>query len=174
MKEVVIHGRGGQGAVTAAQAIAISAFYDGKQSQAFPKFGVERRGAPVQAFARISDKKINTRSQIYTPDYVVILDPSLIEVVDVTKGLKKNGVVIINTNKKMKLGNFKTLTANVTSIAMDIFKKDIVNTAMIAAFARLTNEVTEKSIEKAIDDLFKGHIAELNKEAIRRTYDTIK
>lgn len=174
MKEVIVHGRGGQGAVTAAQLIAIAAFYDGKQSQAFPKFGVERRGAPVQAFARISDKKINMRSQIYNPDYVVVLDPSLIAAEDVTKGIKKNGVVIINTNKKARINSFKTYTADATSIALEIFKKDIVNTAMVAAFSRFTREISEESVERAVDDVFKGAVADANKKAVRRLYEAIK
>jgi len=100
MIEIRIHGRGGQGAVTTGQIMAIAAFDDGKQSQTFPMFGVERSGAPVQAFARISDEKINIRSQIYSPDIVIVLDASLLETVDVTSGLKEKGTLIVNTNKK--------------------------------------------------------------------------
>ena len=121
MIEIRIHGRGGQGAVTTGQLIAIAAFYDKKYCQSFPMFGVERSGAPVQAFVRISNKEIHLRSEVYTPDIVIVLEPSLIEAVDVTKGLKKDGKIIINTNKKpseLKIkGNFNICTIDATSSA---------------------------------------------------------
>ncbi len=99
LKEIRIHGRGGQGSVTAAELIAVAAFEDGKWSQAFPYFGTERRGAPVTAFARISDQQIRIRSQIYEPDYVIVQDPSLIPAVDVAGGIKDDGLMIINSEK---------------------------------------------------------------------------
>ncbi len=99
MKEIRIHGRGGQGSVTAAELIAVAAFEDGKWSQAFPYFGTERRGAPVTAFARISDRKIRVRSQVYEPDYVIVQDPSLLSSVDVASGLKSDGLIIVNSEK---------------------------------------------------------------------------
>ncbi len=99
MIEVRFHGRGGQGVVTAADILAMAAFYDGKFCQSFPFFGVERRGAPVMAFSRIDDRPVRMRSQIYTPDYVVVQDPTLLEIIDVTSGLKDEGIVIINTEK---------------------------------------------------------------------------
>ena len=94
--EIRIHGRGGQGAVTSSQVLAIAAFHSGKQSQAFPNFGVERTGAPVESFVRIDDKPINLRQHVYDPDYVIILDSSLIDDVPVTEGLQKNGVIVVN------------------------------------------------------------------------------
>ncbi|MEE9595027.1 MAG: 2-oxoacid:acceptor oxidoreductase family protein, partial [Candidatus Hydrothermarchaeales archaeon] len=97
MKEIRFHGRGGQGVVTAAEIIAVGAFYDGKYSQAFPVFGTERRGAPVTAFSRIDDEFIVIRNQIYEPDYVVVQDPTLLEVIDVAQGLKDDGRLLINT-----------------------------------------------------------------------------
>ena len=97
MIEIKILGRGGQGAVTASQILAIAAFYDGKQSQAFPNFGVERRGAPAMAFARIDDKQINIRAHVYNPNIVLVLDASLIQAVNITEGLKKNGKIIVNS-----------------------------------------------------------------------------
>jgi pyruvate ferredoxin oxidoreductase gamma subunit len=97
MKEIRIHGRGGQGSVTAAELLAIAAFEDGLYSQAFPAFGVERRGAPVMAFVRLSDHTIRLRSQVYDPDYVIVQDATLIETVDVAGGLKADGTIIINT-----------------------------------------------------------------------------
>ncbi|MFA5382913.1 MAG: 2-oxoacid:acceptor oxidoreductase family protein, partial [Candidatus Micrarchaeia archaeon] len=98
MIEVRIHGRGGQGAVTAAELLAIAVGYKGKYSQSFPYFGVERRGAPVQAYCRIDDKPIRVHQNVYTPDYVVVLDPTLISSINVCEGLKKGGTVIVNSH----------------------------------------------------------------------------
>ena len=100
IKEIRFHGRGGQGAVTAADILAVASFKDGKFCQAFPVFGTERRGAPVAAFVRISDSFIRIRSQIYSPDYVVVQDSSLIDVIDVADGLVPGGIILINTEKK--------------------------------------------------------------------------
>ena len=99
MKELRIHGRGGQGSVTAAELLAIAAFRDKKFSQAFPAFGAERRGAPVMAFLRVDDKPIKIRSKVYEPDYVVVQDATLIGVVDFMSGLKEDGILLINTPK---------------------------------------------------------------------------
>jgi pyruvate ferredoxin oxidoreductase gamma subunit len=182
MMEIRIHGRGGQGAVTTGQILAIAAFNDGRFSQTFPMFGVERAGAPVQAFVRISEEQINARSQVYDPDVVMVLEPSLIDSVDVTDGLKKGGKIIVNTNKKateLRLkGDFELYTVDATTIAMGIFKKPIVNTAMLGAFASVTKSVSLDALEKAIDERFvktKGvEIANLNKQAIRQVYQQIK
>jgi len=182
MIEIRIHGRGGQGAVTTGQIMAIAAFHDNKQSQTFPMFGVERSGAPVQAFARISDEKINIRSQIYSPDIVIVLDASLLDAVDVANGLKEKGTLIVNTNKKpedLKIkGNFSVHTVDATSIALKIFGRPIVNTPMLGAFSKITKEISLKSLVNAIDETFletKGKkIAELNKEAITAVYNQTK
>ena len=179
MIEIRVHGRGGQGAVTTSQILAVAAFYDGKESQAFPNFGVERTGAPVEAFCRIDDKKIDLRSQIYHPDVLIVLDASLLEAIDVTKGLKDGGTVIINSNKKpedlhIKPG-YNVHSVDATSIAMDIFKRPIVNMVVVGAFAEVTKLITLGSLLKAIDEQFvksKGQkIADLNKEAIKRVYE---
>jgi pyruvate ferredoxin oxidoreductase gamma subunit len=182
MAEIRIHGRGGQGAVTSGQILAIAAFYDNKQSQSFPVFGVERSGAPVEAFVRISNEKINIRSQIYNPDIVIVLEPSLIKAVNVTKGLKKKGLIVINTfQKSNELGigsDYNIRTVDATSIAIKIFGKAIVNTTMLGAFSRITNLVSLNSLKMAIDEIFlekKGKtIAELNKKAIEETYNKTK
>ena len=99
MIEIRFHGRGGQGAVTAANILAEAAFREGNDVQAFPYFGVERRGAPVTAFTKIDKKPIRVKSQIYEPDYVVVLAPQLVQAINVAEGLKPDGIVIINTNK---------------------------------------------------------------------------
>ena len=177
MKEIRIHGRGGQGAVTSGQLIAISAFFDGNYSQSFPMFGVERSGAPVQAFARISNSPINLRSQIYNPDIVIVLDASLLSSVNVIEGLKRGGFIIINTNKEKQKLNFPNYfnihTIDATSIALKIFNKPIINTTMLGAFAKITGIISLDSLLKATDEILlrKGKkIAELNKKAIREAY----
>lgn len=178
MIEIRIHGRGGQGAVSTGQLMAIAAFYDGKQSQSFPVFGVERSGAPVQAFCRIDEKPIHLRSQVYEPDIVLVLDTSLIQAVDITKGLKKGGTIIVNTNKKPKelgiKGDYKLYTVDATSIAMEVFGKAIVNTLVLGALSKITKVISKKSIDKAIEEIFlysKGQkVVDSNKKAIEKIY----
>jgi len=177
MIEIKILGRGGQGAVTASQILAIAAFYEDKQSQAFPHFGVERRGAPAMAFTRIDDKQINVRSHVYNPDIVLVLDSSLLEAINVTEGLKSKGIIIVNSNKKpqeLKIkGNFKVHTVDATSVALDIFKSNIVNTVILGAFARITKLITLDSVNKAIEERFarKQKLIDLNKEAVKKAYE---
>ncbi|MBM4066734.1 MAG: pyruvate ferredoxin oxidoreductase, partial [Planctomycetes bacterium] len=101
MIEIRVHGRGGQGSVTAAELLGFAAHSDGKYAQAFPSFGSERMGAPVQAFVRISDKPIRIRSQVYKPNYVIVQDPTLLEVINVLDGLHENGLLLINSKKKV-------------------------------------------------------------------------
>jgi len=178
MKEIRIHGRGGQGSVTAAEMISIAAFEDGKFSQAFPAFGVERRGAPVQAFTRISDSPIRLRSQIYTPDYVIVQDATLLETVDVASGIKDDGVIIVNTTEKpenLKLDTkARVMTVDATKVAMDIIGFPIVNTILLGAFAGATGEINVESIKKAVKGRFSGKVAEKNAQAIQKAYELIK
>jgi len=178
MKEIRIHGRGGQGSVTAAEMISIAAFEDGKFSQAFPAFGVERRGAPVQAFTRISDSPIRLRSQIYTPDYVIVQDATLLETVDVASGIKDDGVIIVNTTEKpesLKLDTkARVMTVAATKVAMDIIGFPIVNTVLLGAFAGATGEINVESIKKAVKGRFSGKVAEKNAQAIQKAYELIK
>ncbi len=157
MYEVRFHGRGGQGAVTAANILAIAAMKQGFYSQAFPYFGVERRGAPVQAFTRIDDKRIDLRMNVYNPDAIVILDPTLMAVVDVTKGLKEGGIIIINTSKKPEDFNFpgfKVATVNATEIALNhklgSQAAPIVNTAILGAYSKAVGNVKIDYILEAI------------------------
>ena len=158
MIEIRFHGRGGQGAVVASNMLADAALREGKHVQAFPFFGVERRGAPVSSFTRINDNPIKIRSQVYNPDYVIVLDSSLIEVVDVTSGLKENGIIIINTDKKPTDFNlsFKVATIDATSIALDnkLGSKmaPIVNTSILGAFARVSGIISLESIILAIKE----------------------
>lgn len=174
MKEIRIHGRGGQGSVTAAELLAVAAFEDGKYSQAFPAFGVERRGAPVAAFTRISDRQIRLRSQIYEPDYVIVQDPTLIEVVDVAAGTKKDGMIIINTENSPDAFNFETaarvMTIDATRIAIEIIGRPIVNTILLGAFAGATGEIRVESIKKAVSARFPGAVGEKNSRAVTEAF----
>ncbi len=178
MKEIRIHGRGGQGSVTAAELLAVAAFEDGKYSQAFPAFGVERRGAPVMAFVRLSDTPIRLRSQIYEPDYVIVQDATLVDVVDVAKGAKPDGIILINTEKnpeEFKLvtkASVKTLDA--TKLAMDFIGKPIVNTTLIGAFAGVSGLIRPGSIKNAVMERFPGKVGEKNAAAIQAAYDMME
>lgn len=178
MKEVRIHGRGGQGVVTSAELLATAAFNDGKFSQAFPFFGFERRGAPIVSFVRIDKCPIRLRSHIYNPDYVIVQDPTLIDVVDVTSGLRPDGMVIANTEKEAEnLGlnaEIRIRTINATKIAMEVLGRPIMNTALIGAFAGATGEVSVESIKNAVKSRFPGDIGEKNAEAVQKSYDMMR
>jgi len=168
MIEIRFHGRGGQGAVTAAKILAKAAFYDGKYSQGFPFFGV-----PVMAFTRIDDKKIIIRSQVYSPDYVIVQDATLLDTVNVVEGLKKDGVVVVNTTKEdLDLG-FKTYTIDATGIALDILGVPIVNTTMLGAFLGATKLISLDSLKRAILDTFGGKLGEKNAKTAEVAYNII-
>lgn len=178
MIEIRIHGRGGQGSVTAAELIAAAAFYDGKFSQAFPNFGVERRGAPVTAYIRIDDKFIRRRSQIYEPNCVIIQDATLVDGVDVFSGLKNGSTVLINTSKKpsdFKVGpgiSVKTISA--VDIAMDTIGKPIINTVLLGAFAKLSGLIKLESVNRAIKEHFDDeNIVNKNIEAAAQGFEKI-
>ncbi len=175
MIEIRFHGRGGQGAVTAAEILAKAAFEDGKYCQAFPFFGAERKGAPVMAFTRISDKPIKKRYQVYNPDYVIVLDETLLEAVDVLSGLKEEGKVIINSNNDVDLGkDVESYNIDATGIALDILGVPIVNTVMLGALARITGIVSIDSIEKVTKETFPGRIGEKNAKATKIAYEKVK
>ncbi|ADL57922.1 pyruvate ferredoxin oxidoreductase subunit gamma [Methanothermobacter marburgensis] len=174
MIEIRFHGRGGQGAVTAAEILAKAAFEDGKYSQAFPFFGVERRGAPVMAFTRINDEPIRRRYQVYNPDYVVVLDEGLVDVVDVFSGLKEDGVVLLNTAGTFTSENAKIHTIDATGIALENLGRPIVNTVMLGAFAGVTGLVSIDSLIKIIKETFPGKIGDKNAEAARIAYEKMK
>lgn len=174
MIEIRFHGRGGQGAVTAAEILAKAAFEDGKYCQAFPFFGAERKGAPVMAFSRIHDKPIRRRYQVYNPDYVVVLDETLLEAVDIVSGLKEGGKVIVNTEEDLKLDSVEVYTIDATGIALDTLGVPIVNTVMLGAFAKVTGEVTLDSIIKITKETFPGKIGEKNATAAEIAYEQVK
>jgi len=171
MLEVRIHGRGGQGAVTAASLLAMAAGHDDKFSQGFPAFGVERRGAPVRAFTRISDRPITIRSQVYSPDFVLIMDPTLCDLPEITEGIKPETVIIINGKPGEAGFRNKTYYYDATSLALKVLGKNIVNTAILGVFAKATKLVTREGILKAIDKEFPEKLAELNKKLITQAYE---
>jgi 2-oxoacid:acceptor oxidoreductase gamma subunit (pyruvate/2-ketoisovalerate family) len=181
LKEIRIHGRGGQGAVTAAQLLAHAAFLEGKWVQAFPIFGAERRGAPVKAFARISDKKIAVHSQVYTPDYLIVLDPYLSRIVNVTEGFKRDGVLIINTTQQpedLAKVNSRIATVDATGIALGLnlvlAGSPVVNTSILGAFAKATGEVKLDSILKVIRETWAGSTGEKNAQAAELAFESLK
>ncbi len=176
MIEVRFHGRAGQGIVTAAELLAHAVAMEEKFSQAFPFFGSEKRGPPVASFCRIDDKPIKLHEQIYEPDIVVVADASIFDAVDVCAGLKKNGTLIINTNKSIKelgltLSGQKVFAVDGNEIAMRTFNRLIVNTVMLGALAKATGIVKIDSIKKAIDEKFSQKIAEPNKAVVSECFD---
>jgi pyruvate ferredoxin oxidoreductase gamma subunit len=170
MIEIRIHGRGGQGAVTASEIIALAAFEEGKFSQAFPKFGPERTGAPVEAFCRIDNEYIDIRTQVYNPNYLIVLDSSLLNAIDVTQGLVEKAMILINSEKKIDIKHYKVFNINATEIALKFISSPIVNTTMLGAFAKITSIVKLESIEKAIREKFPKDLADKNIEAIKTAY----
>jgi len=175
MIEIRFHGRGGQGAVTAAEILAKAAFEDGKYCQAFPFFGAERKGAPVMAFSRIADSPIRRRYQVYNPDYVIVLDDTLLEAVDVLSGLKENGKVIINAKNDVNLGkDIESYSIDATGIALETLGVPIVNTVMLGAFAGVTGVVSMDSILNVTKETFPGKIGEKNAKATQIAYEKIK
>ena len=161
MKEIRFHGRGGQGSVLASNILANAAFLEGRYVQAFLLIGAERRGAPVVAFTRIDDKPIRNRSQIYSPDYVVVLDSNLAGLVDVASGIKPSGMIFVNSDRDGGDFHFnseaRTVTLDVTSIALKhglgTSTAPIVNTAVLGAFARISGEVGLEALLAAIREM---------------------
>jgi 2-oxoacid:acceptor oxidoreductase gamma subunit (pyruvate/2-ketoisovalerate family) len=181
--EICFHGRGGQGSVTAANLLVAAALRDGNKGvQAFPLFGAERRGAPVRAFARISDEEIHLRSEVYSPDIVIVLDESIIGIVDVLKGFKKDGKILINTTKKPENFDFSdkyhvaTVDATGVAIKHDILVGGIpvVNTPILGAVPKILDRVTLPSIQAVIKNKWKGEGGEINVKATQDAYDSVE
>jgi pyruvate ferredoxin oxidoreductase gamma subunit len=175
MIEVVIHGRGGQGAVTAAELVAQAAIEEHRYAQAFPSFGPERRGAPVAAYIRVSDEPIHLREKIYNPDIVMILDPSLLELVNVLEGLKSGGDLIINTpnlptqDLEDLRSKYHLAVVDAGRIAQETLRVPITNTAIIGALIRGTGIVRMKTMDPLFRNRF-GRLADRNLEALKRAY----
>jgi len=181
LREIRWHGRGGQGAWTASELLARAAIQEGKYIQSFPEFGPERMGAPVNAFTRISDEPINLHCSIYTPDVVAVLDPTLLRTVPVTEGLKKDGVLVINTRetpaqlaKQLNFSRQGLWAVSATDMAVKILGRPITNTAMLGAVARAAEITDLKSIKEAVKGRFPLKIAERNIEIVERAYKEVK
>ena len=175
--EIRWHGRGGQGAVTSAELIALAAIREGRFAQAFPSFGPERRGAPVMAFNRISESEhIRVRSAITQPDIVVVLDPGLLDIIDVTSGLKDGGTLIVNSSKPLVDirsefgGSWQLAVVNATAIALAILKAPIVNTTMLGALVKATGVIELDSLPNLLEERF-GGLAEGNIEACHKAFE---
>ena len=178
MIEIRIHGRGGQGNVAAAELLSIAAFKDGKFAQAFPSFGAERIGAPVQAFVRIDDKKIRTREEVRTPNYLIVQDSFLIGAVPVLDGIKPDGLILVNSDEASEDLNIKTTarveTIPATEIALEIIGRPIPNAIMIGAFCAITGLVSIDAVQEAIMEKFPGRVGENNVAALERAVEIME
>lgn len=180
MFAVRIHGRGGQGAVTAAELLSVAAFDEGRHAQAFPTFGSERTGAPVVSFCRIDDRPIRLREPIAEPDALVVQDPTLLHQVNLFAGLRDDGFLIVNTSKPLEdlgLGELvERLTPEhlvavpATEIAREHLGRPLPNAALLGAFAALTGEVSLRSVTDAIRERFPGAVGEGNASAAEVAY----
>ncbi len=182
MVEIRFHGRGGQGTVIASKILAIAFFAEGKYVQSFPLFGVERRGAPVPAFTRIDDHPVRMKCNIYTPDCIIVLDPTLTKTVDITAGLKENGTILINTDSSpdeygKKYKGFRVATIDADSIAREYrlgsATSSIINTVILGAFAAQTKLVKLESIQDGIRREIPIK-TEANCDAAQKAYESIK
>ncbi len=182
--EIVIVGRGGQGAKTASQFIAEAALGENKHVQAFPEYGPERSGAPVKAYNRISEKHITTYAPVVNPDVVMVIDPTLIGPIDVTEGLTKDGTLIVNTPKNAeeikKETNFKgkVYTVDATKIAIDTVGRNLPNTPMLGAFVKITKAVPLDAVKNSINKKFLKKLGEEKTNAtikgVKLAYEAVK
>lgn len=183
MFQVRIHGRGGQGVVTAAELLSVAAFQEGAHAQAFPSFGSERTGAPVISFCRIADQEIRLREPIIEPDALIVQDPTLLQARDLFSGLKPDGFVLLNTNKELaalplgdlpaKLGADRCRTVPASEIALKHIGRPLPNAALLGAFAALTGVVKLESVLDAIRGAFPAAIAAANVAAATAAHDAV-
>ena len=178
MKEIKIYARAGQGAITTATILGQALFQKGKYAYAFPHFGAARMGAPMNAFVRVDDKPIRLRSQIYEPDYVIIVDSTLMRGLDCFAGLQPEGIALVNEREGVEIpkakGNQKIFVVPANKIAQEVIGRPLGNTTLIGAFAAATGEADLDSVSKAIKERFEGKIADLNIEAAKRGFEFVK
>ena len=183
MVEVRIHGRGGQGVVTASDLLAMAAFTDGHHAQAFPSFGSERTGAPVVSFCRIADQEIRTREPVLEPDVVVVQDPTLLSVMDVFAGLKPEGFILLNSTKDFDELGLAELVASLPpghalalpafDIAREHIGRPVPNAVMLGGVAALTGLIRLDSVIGAIRQRFPGRVGDANVAAASAAYDLV-
>jgi pyruvate ferredoxin oxidoreductase gamma subunit len=184
MFQIRIHGRGGQGVVTAAELLSVAAFLEGKHAQAFPSFGSERMGAPVMAFCRIDSKPIRLREPVTQPDALIIQDPTLLQQVEVFEGLAANGYVLLNSTRsfedlglteltaKLPSGHCRTVSAS--ELAMRHVGRPLPNAALLGGFAGITGVLKIESVLAAIREKFSAKIAASNAAAAQEAYDAVR
>lgn len=179
-----IHGRGGQGVVTAAELLSVAAFAEGRHAQAFPSFGSERTGAPVVAFCRIADADIRTREPVAQPDALIVQDSTLLQQVDVFSGLRADGYVLVNTTRSLRelgledlLTRFdaeRLVTVPATEIALEHTGRPVPNAALLGGFAALTGLIGIDSVSAAFRERFAGRVADGNVAAARAAHDLVR
>jgi pyruvate ferredoxin oxidoreductase gamma subunit len=184
MFQVRIHGRGGQGVVTAAEMLSVAAFDEGRHAQAFPSFGSERTGAPVVAFCRIDDREIRLREPIMEPDALIIQDPTLLHQVDCFAGLKRDGFILINTSKtfdQLGLGEFvrdwrpeRLCTVPAMELALKHVGRPVPNVPLLGGFAAVADMLKLESVIRAIEERFSGKVAAGNVAAAKEAYAIVK
>lgn len=186
LTEIRWHARAGQGAVTAAKLVAETALFEDRYMQAMPEYGPERTGAPLKAFTRISDEPIDVYNNIETPDIVVLLDETLLGVIDITEGIKDDGIVIINSTEspetmRAKLNvapSVKVATVDASGIALATIKRDIPNTPIVGALTRVSNVIGSESLKgqlvKTFGKKFAQEIIDANLESVDRAYGEVK
>ena len=184
MFQVRIHGRGGQGVVTAAEMLSIAAFREGRHAQAFPSFGSERTGAPVVAFCRIDDREIRLREPVLEPDALIIQDPTLLHQVDVFGGLARDGYVLINTSRSLEalgVGEFarslraeRVCTVPATEFALKHVGRPLPNAALLGGFAAVSERISLDAVAAAIREKFGGKVAEDNVAAASEAYAFVR
>ena len=183
MFQIRIHGRGGQGVVTAAEMLSVAAFLEGRRAQAFPSFGSERTGAPVVAFCRIDDKPIRLREPVLQPDALIIQDPTLLHQVDVFGGLLGEGYILINTSRSFSelgigefVGGFQSghmCTVPATEFALKHVGRPLPNAALLGGFAAVSGRIAIESVHAAIREKFPGKVAEGNVAAASAAYEYV-
>jgi len=179
--QVRIHGRGGQGVVTAAEMLSVAAFREGRHAQAFPSFGSERMGAPVVAFCRIDDREIRLREPVLQPDALIIQDPTLLHQVDVFGGLAHKGYVLINTTRtlddlglKELVRKFRFYAVPATDLALKHVGRPLPNAALLGGFAAVSGRISLESVAAAIREKFGGKVAEGNVAAASEAHDHVR
>lgn len=183
MLQIRIHGRGGQGVVTAAEMLSVAAFAQGRNAQAFPSFGSERTGAPVVAFCRIDDKEIRLREPILAPDVLIVQDPTLLHQVDIFQGLQPDGYVLINSQRSFdELGlddiakrfrHERLITVPASEIALRHLGRPLPNAVLLGGFAALSGLVTLEAVAHAIRDTFPPKIAQANVAAAGEAFEYV-
>jgi pyruvate ferredoxin oxidoreductase gamma subunit len=185
MFQIRIHGRGGQGVVSASEMMAVAAFFSDRYSMSFPSFGSERNGAPVMAFVRIDDKEIELREPVLDPDLLIVQDPTLFQAIDVFSGLKPDGYVLINSHKSAEelgledavkhLPPGHVVNVPATELALKYLKRPTPNTVLMGAFTAMREDLFDMAaVEKAIMQIFPGKVGEMNVAAARAAYEAAR